>query len=100
MRLLPLCLALLLSAAAVAQPALAPKRSRALETELLRAVREVGFERVLDWRRKGERIAHMPNVDIAVIELDAEGRPVAVADVLVSRDYPRGIAVPIDARTL
>lgn len=104
MRLPPLCLALLLSTAAVAgprpQPALSVRRSRALEAELLRAVREVGFERVLDWRHKGERIAHMPNVDVAVIELDEEGRPTAVANVLVSRDYPRGRAVPIDAKTL
>jgi hypothetical protein len=91
-----LCLALLLCTAAVA----APPRSRTLETELLNAVREAGFDQVRDWRHKGERITHPPNVDVAVIELDAEGRPVAVANVLLSRDYPKGRAVPIDARTL
>jgi hypothetical protein len=42
----------------------------------------------------------MPNVDVAVLELDAEGRVVAAANVLVSRDYPRGRAVRIDAETL
>ncbi len=104
MRSLTLSLALLLTTAATATPPTrtehSPARSKALETELLRAVREVGFDRVLDWRHKGKRIAHMPNVDVAVIELDAEGRPVAAADVLVSRDYPKGRAVPIDPETL
>ncbi|WP_233261334.1 serine hydrolase [Vitiosangium sp. GDMCC 1.1324] len=101
MRLLPLCLALLLATAATAaSPTLSPTRSRALETELLRAVREVGFDQVRDWRHRGERIRHMPNVDVAVIELDAEGRPVAAANVLVSRDHPKGRAVAIDGETL
>ncbi|WP_143195693.1 serine hydrolase [Archangium sp. Cb G35] len=104
MRPTPLCLALLLCTAAVAgpdsQPRLSATRSRLLETELLNAVRKAGFDQVRDWRHKGERIAHPPNVDVAVIELDAEGRPVAAANVLLSRDYPRGKAVPIDARTL
>jgi beta-lactamase family protein len=97
-----LCLALLCATAAVAEPpnTLSPTRSRNLETVLLRAVREVGFDQVRDWRHKGERIRHMPNVDVAVIELDAEGRPVAAANVLLSRDYPKGQAVPLDARTL
>ncbi|HEX8441444.1 serine hydrolase [Archangium sp.] len=101
MRSLTLSVALLLTTTATATPpTLSPARSRTLETELLRAVREVGFDRVLDWRRQGERIAHPPNVDVAVIELDAEGRPVAAADVLLSRDYPKGRAVPIDPETL
>ena len=98
MHLTTLSLALLLTTAATAAPF--SNRSRSLETELLRAVREVGFDRVLDWKHQGKRIAHMPNVDVAVLELDAEGRPVAAANVLVSRDYPTGRAVPIDAETL
>ncbi|WP_257459290.1 class A beta-lactamase-related serine hydrolase [Archangium lipolyticum] len=104
MRPSALCLALLLTTTAAAKPQarnpVSPTRSRSLETELLRAVREVGFERVRDWRHKGERIAHMPNVDVAVIELDAEGKPVAAANVLLSRDYPKGRAVPLDGKTL
>ncbi|HEX8825974.1 MAG TPA: serine hydrolase [Archangium sp.] len=100
LRLALLLTTALLTTASAAQPSLSPTRSRALETQLLRAVGEVGLDRVLDWRRKGERIAHPPNVDVAVIELDAEGRPVAAANVLVSRDYPKGRGVPIDARTL
>jgi hypothetical protein len=94
-----LTLLLALSAGAAPRP-LSASRSRSLEAALLRAVREPPFQEVRDWRRQGERIAHPPNVDVAVIELDAEGRPVAVANVLLSRDYPKGRAVPIDAATL
>ena len=75
------------------------RTSASLERDLLRAVREAGFDGVLDFKRNGERIAHVPNVDVAVIELDKEGRPVAAANVLLSRDYPKGVAVPIDPRT-
>jgi hypothetical protein len=75
------------------------RASAALERELLRAVREAGFDGVLDFKRAGERIAHAPNVDVAVLELDKEGRPVAAANVLLSRDYPKGVAVPIDWAT-
>jgi hypothetical protein len=75
------------------------KASASLERELLRAVTASGFDQVLDFRRNGERIAHTPNVDVAVIELDAEGRPVAAANVLLSRDYPKGVGVPIDPKT-
>jgi hypothetical protein len=105
MRLSTSCLALLWATASAgasppARSTLSPTRSRALETRLLEAVRAAGFEQVLDWRRQGQRITSPPNVDVAVIELDAEGRPVAAADVLLSRDYPKGRGVPIDARTL
>ncbi|MEQ4208385.1 serine hydrolase [Actinopolymorpha sp. B17G11] len=37
-----------------------------------------------------------PNVDAAVIELDGSGRPSAVANVLLSKDYPHGVVVPVD----
>ncbi|MFT7840961.1 serine hydrolase [Saccharothrix sp. BKS2] len=36
-----------------------------------------------------------PNLDIAVIRLDPFGRPTAVADVLLSPQYPRGVSVPV-----
>jgi hypothetical protein len=75
------------------------RASASLERELLRAVREAGFDGVLDFKRGGERIAHAPNVDVAVIELDKEGRPVTAANVLLSRDYPKGVVVPIDPET-
>ena len=40
-------------------------------------------------------IAHPPNLDLAVIALDRSGRPRAAANVLLSRDYPEGMGVPI-----
>ncbi|MGM1064395.1 serine hydrolase [Saccharothrix sp. Mg75] len=59
----------------------------------------------------GERVARLgaaearplhqtPNLDLAVIELDALGRPAAVANVLLSPQYPNGIVVPVDGREL
>lgn len=74
--------------------------SETLEADLLSAVREAGFEQVLDGKRGGVRIEHPPNVDLALIELDPEGRPLAAANVLLSRDYPGGVGVPVDRTTL
>ncbi|MFP2930831.1 serine hydrolase [Pyxidicoccus sp. 3LG] len=82
-----------------AEQARRAKASASLGRDLLRAVRETGFDEVLDFKRGGERIAHMPNVDVAVIELDAESRPVAAANVLLSRDYPKGVAALIAPAT-
>jgi hypothetical protein len=42
------------------------------------------------------RIHQTPNVDAMVIELDRQGRPGAVADVLLSPQYPKGVVVPLD----
>lgn len=76
------------------------KASATLEQSLLAAVRDTGFDQVLDFKRGGARIAHAPYVDVAVIELDARSRPTAAANVLLSRDYPAGAIVPIDVETL
>ena len=77
-----------------------------LAKALLSAVREARFEQVIDFGPANEdrniapgsakRIAHAPNVDLAVIQLDAGGRAVAWANVLLSRDYPDGLVVPVD----
>jgi hypothetical protein len=77
-----------------------------LERAVLSAVREAGFDQVIDFgpayedrvvpEGSARRIAHMPNVDVAVIQLDAAGRRVACANVLLSRDYPEGRIVPVD----
>ncbi|MEY4388197.1 MAG: hypothetical protein RLY20_3480 [Verrucomicrobiota bacterium] len=77
-----------------------------LEEAVLDAVREAHFERVLDFGPANEdrdvapgsarRVAHMPNVDVAVIQLDELGRAVASANILLSRDYPDGLIVPVD----
>jgi hypothetical protein len=41
-----------------------------------------------------------PNMDLAVIELDGYGRPIAMADVLLSPQYPNGVVVPLNKRKL
>ena len=84
----------------------APSR---LEAALLDAVRQAHFEQVIDFGAGNEdhpvrahlgisasRIAHPPNMDVAVIQFDAAGRLVDRADVLLSRDYPDGLIVPLD----
>jgi hypothetical protein len=45
-------------------------------------------------------IHQTPNMDAAVIELDDAGRPQAMADVLLSPQYPHGVTVPLDKRGL
>ena len=80
-----------------------------LESAVLTAVRAQHFEQVIDFgagneehpvsalqHRPAAPVAHLPNVDVAVIQLDAAGRAVAWADVLLSRDYPQGLVVPVD----
>src|SRR5581483_7418907 len=84
------------------------RRSRSLEAALRAAVQAQHFERVVDFGpvegacpgaawcpSPAATIAHMPNIDLAVIALDRRGRPRAVADVLFSRDYPHGAGVPV-----
>ncbi len=41
-------------------------------------------------------VKYMPNVDLAVIELDPQGRATAVANVVLSRDYPYGLPLRTD----
>ncbi|WP_433269126.1 serine hydrolase [Actinosynnema sp. CS-041913] len=48
----------------------------------------------------GKPLHQTPNMDVAVIELDRAGRPVAMADVLLSPQYPDGLVVPVNRRTL
>ncbi|MEY4917364.1 MAG: hypothetical protein RL616_1277, partial [Verrucomicrobiota bacterium] len=80
-----------------------------LENALLTAVRAEHFERVIDFGAGNEnrpvkahlglpakQIAQPPNVNIAVLQLDAQGKLVDRAYVLLSRDYPNGLVVPLD----
>ena len=80
-----------------------------LENALLQAVRDAHFERVIDFGAGNEdqpvkahlnlpaqTIAHPPNVNVAVIQFDAEGKMVDRAYVLLSRDYPDGLIVPLN----
>ena len=84
------------------------RRSRALEAALLEAVRAQHFDQVVDFGPvegacpgsswcpgPAATIAHTPNIDLAVIAHDRSGRPRAAAGVLLSRDYPDGVGVPI-----
>ena len=80
-----------------------------LEAALLNAVCAGHFERVIDFGAGNESrpakaqlglpappVAHSPNVNVAVIQFDAEGCMVDRACVLLSRDYPDGLIVPLD----
>lgn len=83
--------------------------NQALDQLLLSAVRDARFDQVIDYGPYNEAcpgaefcpspapsIANPPNVDVAVIQLDRNGKLVDVANVLLSRDYPDGQLVPID----
>ncbi len=83
--------------------------SAALEAELLRALQDAGFGETLDFgpfedvcprasfcTRPAASVPYAPNVDVAVIALDGDGHVVASANVLLSRDYPNGVVVPVD----
>jgi Beta-lactamase enzyme family len=89
--------------------ALSLRAETPLETTLLQAVQNAHFERVIDFGADNKSppaparsgpvaapIAHPPNVNVAVIQLDVEGRCVDEAYVLLSRDYPDGLVVPLD----
>jgi Beta-lactamase enzyme family len=96
------------SAVTARSSARAAAGSDALGDGLLGAVRSVGFDQVIDFGPEGtcpgarfcafpaRPIARPPNVDVAVIELDPNGRPIDAADVLLSRDYPDGVLAPVD----
>jgi hypothetical protein len=81
------------------------ERSDALVDLLLNFVRSAGFDQVRDFGPIEDffppggapRIATPPNVDVAEIEIDRQGEIKAVADVLLSRDYPTGLKVPINS---
>jgi Beta-lactamase enzyme family len=68
---------------------------------LLAAVQSVAFDEVVDFEfdtpdGPAPQVANTPNVDVAVIELDDAGNPIAAANVLLSRDFPDGRIVALD----
>ena len=80
-----------------------------LETAVLQAVRDAHFERVIDFgagndqrpvkahlKLPAQTIAHPPNVNLAVIQFGEDGRMTDRAYVLLSRDYPEGLIVPLE----
>ena len=73
------------------------------------ALRAAQFDKTLDFGpfedgARGRRfcavparpVKYMPNVDLAIIELDRQGQATAIANVVLSRDYPGGLPLPID----
>jgi hypothetical protein len=48
----------------------------------------------------GQPLHQTPNMDAAIIELDAVGRPKSVANVLLSPQYPNGVVVPVNHKGL
>ena len=80
-------------------------RSDALADLLLHSVQVAGFDQVIDFGPVEDffapgaapRIANTANVDLAVIELDREGALRSVANVLLSRDHPNGLNVPLNS---
>jgi hypothetical protein len=69
---------------------------------LLAAIDGAAFDEVVDFEfdaadGPAPQVANTPNVDVAVIALDGDGRPTAAANVLLSRDYPQGRVVSLDA---
>lgn len=96
-------------AALVCGAAVCARAETPLETALLAAVRDAHFEQVVDFGAGNDsrpvkahlglpaaQVAHPPNVNVAVIQLDAKGRMVDRAYVLQSRDHPGGLIVPLD----
>ena len=89
--------------------ALSASAETKLESALLTAVRDAHFENVVDFGAGNEerpvsalknlpaqKIAQPPNVNVAVLQLDESGNLVDRAYVILSRDYPEGLVVPLD----
>lgn len=78
-----------------------------LERSVLDAVRAAHFEQVYDWGANADDgvdaavpAPHIPNVDVAVIELNPGGQVRGAAHVLLSRDQPDGLVVGANPTTL
>ena len=96
-------------AAVLGTIAMSARAASPLETAVLAAVQDAHFEQVIDFGAGNEKqpvkaaldipaktIAHPPNVGVAVIQFDTDGRMVDRAEILLSRDYPDGLIVPLD----
>jgi hypothetical protein len=101
-----LCAALTPAASEAAQagsgrPVSEPQR---LSAGLAAALQSAGFDALVDYDQVVDGTAQTattrPNVDLAVIELDRQGRVAAAANVLYDRDSPDGYQVKVDQLTL
>jgi hypothetical protein len=95
--------ALALPVAALGAPAAADDpfaaESRRLSEGLAAAMTSAGFDRLVDYNDVVDGLAqpqrHLPQVDVAVIEMDQQGDVVGAANVLYGRDQPEGLEVPL-----
>lgn len=78
--------------------------SQRLADGLADALSTAGWGDLVDYHDRVDGVAQpiraLPNVDVAVIELDRTGHVVGAANVLLDRDKPSGHEVRIDPRTL
>lgn len=95
-------LALGASGAAPSQASSSPTPNEQLASDVRGIVNTADFDEVVDFQYDNKtgpapQVAHTPNVDVAVIELDGAGQPIAAANVLLSRDFPNGRVVDLDS---
>jgi hypothetical protein len=94
-----IALALLANVPAVADEAFATESAR-LAGQVRAGLLDAGFDRLVDFDNVVDGVAQpqaaLPNIDVAVIELDASGAVIGAANVLYDRDNPAGYVVPID----
>jgi beta-lactamase class A len=96
-------------AVSLAAAVCATRAETPLESALLAAVREAHFADVIDFGAGNEerpvkahlgvtakKIAQPPNVNVAVLQFDEQGNLADRAFVILSRDYPNGLVVPLD----
>ncbi|MCA1675514.1 MAG: class A beta-lactamase-related serine hydrolase [Actinobacteria bacterium] len=108
-RRLVLAAIMMMTMAPVTASGAAGDRSSELEAQLLQGVRDAQFQEVVDFGpfedvcpyasfcvRPAQPVQHLPNVDVAIIELDRDNHATAAANVLLSRDYPTGVVAPVD----
>jgi len=80
-----------------------------LENQVLSTMLAAHFDAVIDYGPYNEAcpgqsfcpfpaltVAHMPNIDVAIIQLDSAGHMLDRANVMLSRDYSSGLVVPLD----
>jgi Beta-lactamase enzyme family len=80
------------------------KESARLSKGMAKALRTSGLDGLVDFDNRVDGVAQpaefLPNVDLAVIELNRRGGVVGAANVLYDRDDPRGYRVAVDRRGL
>ncbi|MGL5811380.1 MAG: serine hydrolase [Nocardioides sp.] len=78
--------------------------SARLSRGLAKALRTSGLDGLVDFDNRvggaAQPARFLPNVDLAVIELNRRGRVIGAANVLYDRDDPRGYRVRVDRRGL